>query len=153
MDLLPTLSDACGIDWQKKSKHQPKIDGMSLWQSLRGKGDHPRDELLLWHGMEREPQSIRVGDWKLFFDRRHALEGSGTNRKTKEQADKIAPYREALKKDQPNPPILFNVTDDPGETVDLSAKFPDKVKALHERSQLLMKQMQQDSILPLSVPE
>ena len=153
MDLLPTLSDACGIDWQKKSKGQPKVDGLSLWQSLRGKGDHPRNELLLWHGMERDPQSIRVGNWKLFFDRRHALEGFGTNRKTREQAEKIAVYSEGLKKDQANPPILFNVTKDPGETVDLSETFPSKVKALQERADQLMKQMKQDGILPLSAPE
>ncbi len=154
MDLMPTLTEACGIDWQSKSKGmgQPKIDGLSVWQSLHGKADHPRNELLYWHGMEPEPQSIRVGEWKLFFDRRNAFEGSGTSRKTKEQAAKIAPYLEGLKEDQPNPPILFNVADDPGETVDLSEEFPDKVKALQQRSQLLMKQIKADGILPLSKP-
>lgn len=152
MDLLPTLSEACGIDWRKKSKDQPKIDGMSLWKSLHGKADHPRNELLLWHGMEAEPQSIRVGEWKLFFDRRHALEGSGTRRKTKQQAEKIMPYIEGLKKDQPNPPILFHVSKDPGETVDLSGTFPGKVKALQQRTNELMKQMRSHGILPLSVP-
>ncbi|MFT5905599.1 MAG: arylsulfatase A [Cryomorphaceae bacterium] len=154
MDLMPTLTEACGIDWQSKTKGmgQPNIDGLSVWQSLHGKADHPRKELLYWHGMEREPQSIRVGEWKLFFDRRDAFEGSGTRRKTKEQAAKIAPYLEGLKEDQPNPPILFNVANDPGETVDLSKKFPEKVKALQERSQVLMKQMKEDGILPLSKP-
>lgn len=152
MDLMPTLAEACGIDWQSKSTGQPKVDGMSVWQSLHGKAEHPRNELLYWHGMERDPQSIRVGEWKLFFDGRDALEGSGTSRKTKEQAAKIAPYIEGLKKDQPNPPMLFNVAHDPGETVDLSEKFPDKVKALQDRAQLLMKQMKEDEILPLSTP-
>jgi hypothetical protein len=103
--------------------------------------------------MEREPQSIRIGDWKLFFDRRNAFEGPGTSRITKEQAAKIALYREGLKEDQSNPPILFNVTNDPGETVDLSVRFPDKVKALRERSQHLMKQIIEDGILPLSKPK
>ena len=152
MDLLPTLSEACGIDWRKKSKGQPKIDGLSIWQSLHGKADHPRNELLLWHGMEAEPQSIRVGEWKLFFDRRHALEGLGARRKTKQQAEKIMPYIDGLKKDQPNPPILFNVAKDPGETTDLNEKFPDKVKELTERADQLMKQMRRHGILPLSVP-
>ena len=100
--------------------------------------------------MEAEPQSIRVGEWKLFFDRRHALEGSGTRRKTKQQAEKIMPYIEGLKKDQPNPPILFHVSKDPGETVDLSGTFPGKVKALTERADQLVKQMKQDGIVPLS---
>ncbi|MBT8044141.1 MAG: sulfatase-like hydrolase/transferase [Verrucomicrobiae bacterium] len=153
MDLLPTLSDACGIDWRKKSTGVPKIDGMSLWQSIHGKAKHPRKELLLWHGKDADPQSIRVGDWKLFFDRRHALQGSGTKRRTKEQAEKIAVYEQGLKKDQPNPPFLFNVAKDPGETVDLSEKFPEKVTALQKRATTLMQQIKDDGILPLSGPK
>ena len=147
------LSEACGIDWKKKSTGQPKIDGMSLWPSLNGKGEHPRNELLLWHGMEAEPQSIRVGNWKLFFDRRHALEGSGSKRKTEEQAEKIAGYIKELKQDQVNPPILFNVSKDPGETEDLSGTFPSKAKSMQERADQLMKQMKQEGILQLSVPK
>ena len=155
MDLMPTLAEACGIDWQSKSKGKdlPKVDGVSLWNSLHGNVDHPRKELLYWHGMEPEPQSIRVGDWKLFFDRRNAFEGPGTSRITKEQADKTAQYREGLRKGQPNPPILFNVVNDPGETVDLSKEFPDKVKALQERFEMLMKQIKEEAILPLSKPK
>ena len=153
MDLMPTLTEACGIDWQGMTRGQSKIDGLSVWKSLHEKAVHPRKELLYWHGMEREPQSIRIGDWKLFFDRRNAFEGPGTSRITKEQAAKIALYCEGLKEDQSNPPILFNVTNDPGETVDLSIRFPDKVKALRERSQHLMKQIIEDGILPLSKPK
>jgi arylsulfatase A-like enzyme len=62
------------------------------------------------------------------------------------------PYIDGLKKDQPNPPILFNVAKDPGETTDLNEKFPDKVKGLTERADQLMKQMRSHGILPLSVP-
>jgi len=152
MDLMPTLADACGIDWQSKSKGHPKVDGLSVWKSLNKKGGHPRKELLYWHGKQSEPQSIRVGEWKLFFDRRHAFEGFGTKRKTKEQAAKIAKYEKGLKKDKPNPPILFNVANDPGETNDLSQKFPEKVKTLQERAKILMQAIKADGILPLSKP-
>jgi len=150
MDLLPTLCEACGIDWKKLSNDQPKIDGMSLWQSWLGKGEHPRTELLYWHGLDAEPQAIRVGDWKLFFDRRHALEGSGTKRATKDQNEALKKYREGIKKDEVNPPMLFQVSDDAGETIDLSLKFPGKVAALRERAEVLMREMKRDGILPLS---
>jgi arylsulfatase A len=152
MDLLPTLSEACGLDWKKSSNDQPKIDGVSLWESWQGKGSHARAELLCWHGLSAEPQAIRVGEWKLFFDRRHALEGSGTKRATREQVEALRGYRERLKEGEENPPMLFQVSEDPGETIDLSEKFPEKVKELRGRAAVLIEEMRRDVILPLSKP-
>lgn len=154
MDLLPSLSHACGIDWKSKTRDKPKIDGLDVWNTLLGMADsHPRHELLYWHGMSPEPQAIRVDDWKLFFDRSHALKGLGTARITAEQAVKIEPYLKALKPDASNPPFLFNLRDDPGETVDLSEKFPDKVAALRDRAQALVAEIKAGEILPISGPK
>ena len=152
MDLLPTLTEACGIDWKSLSNDVPKVDGLSLWRSWRGEGEHPRAELLYWHGLHAEPQAIRVGAWKLFFDRRHALEGSGTKRGTQKQIEAIRGYREGLKEGAANPPMLFRVSDDAGETIDLSRRFPEKVTALRERAEVLLLEMKRDGILPLSKP-
>jgi arylsulfatase A len=108
IDLLPTLSHACGIDLKTISKESPKIDGVNVWATLIGKKDavHPRNDLLYWHGSGGF-QAIRVGDWKLFPNRRHAQIG-GRN----------------------GAPALFNLAEDLDEKTDLSAKFPDKVKAM-----------------------
>ncbi|MEJ6582249.1 MAG: sulfatase-like hydrolase/transferase [Akkermansiaceae bacterium] len=152
MDLLPTLSEACGIDWRKPSNDEAKIDGVSLWKSWQGEGEHTRTELLYWHGLDAKPQAIRVGDWKLFFDRVHALEGSGTKRATPEQVKALRAYRAGLKEGKANPPILFHVSDDPGETIDLSEKYPEKVTALRERAAGLMKGIEREGVLPLSKP-
>lgn len=151
MDLLPSLCRACNIDWQAKSCGKPKIDGLDLWDMVLGKASpRTRAELLYWHGKDPEPQAIRVGYEKLFFDRRNALEGLGTARLTQEQAAKIKPYRAALKSDAPNPPMLFNLSADLGETVDLSTHAPEQVKILRERAKGRMSEIKADNILPLS---
>ena len=152
MDLLPTLCRACGIDWKSKSQDRPKIDGLDVWDTLLGKEDrHPRSELLYWHGLDPEPQAIRVGEWKLFFDRRHALQGLGTARATPEQAAKLEPYRAALNPGA-NPPFLFHLADDAGELGDLSAEFPEKVESLRNRARELTAEIRAAGILPLATP-
>jgi len=153
IDLLPTLCSACGIDWKSKSSDSPKIDGVNVWNTLLGgKGAHPRTEWLYWHGMNARPQAIRTGDWKLFLDRQYALKHLGSRRKTPAQAEKIRKYTEGLKSGAANPPMLFNLKDDPGETVDLSEKHPDTVKAMKARADELVAEMTSGTILPVSKP-
>lgn len=153
MDLLPTLSRACGIDWAGKSRDKPKIDGLDVWDTLLGKTTgHPRKELLFWHGMNAEPQAIRVGEWKLFFKRRDALEGPGVEKETPEQKAKIQPYRDALKPDVTGAPFLIRMTDDIGELNDLSDEFPDTVKSLHARAEALKAEIRAQAILPIVKP-
>ncbi len=153
MDLLPTLCRASGIDWKSVSHGSPKIDGLDVWDTLLGKGGaHPRTELLYWHGMNPKPQAIRVGSWKLFFDRSHALEGMGTDRATPEQAEKLSAYREAPRPPGKSPPFLFNLSDDPAEIVDLSAEHPEMVSALQKRAESLIAEFEADEPLPLTRP-
>jgi len=126
IDVLPTLSHACGIDLQAVSKGSPVIDGVNVWPTLLGrKGQpHPRKDLLYWHGAEGF-QAIRVGDWKLFLDRRGAgLKGAGRG------------------------PVLFNLAEDVEETTDLSAKFPDRVRAMQDLAKKRLADINR-SIIPL----
>jgi len=153
MDLLPSLSRACGIDWRAKSHGKPQIDGLDVWDTLLGKQEkHPRDELLYWHGMDPEPHAIRVGQSKLFFDRRHALEGQGAKRATPEQAEKIKAYREVLHADAANTPMLFHLKNDPGETIDVSGEFPNEVKTLSDRAELVVAGIKAAGILSIATP-
>jgi arylsulfatase A-like enzyme len=152
IDLLPTLCRACGIDWKSKSSGKPVIDGLDLWDSLLGKQDAARRaELLHWHGMHAEPQAIRSGEWKLFFKRGDALTGPGTDLSTADQAAKLAPYRDALGRD--DSPFLVRPGDDPGETVDLSAKFPAQVETLTARAAEIMAGIKAAPVLPVSKPQ
>jgi len=154
MDLLPTLSKACGIDWKTQGRGKPPVDGLDVWGTLTGTSNtHPRTELLHWHGMDGGPQAITSGDWKLFFDRSHALTGSGTARATPEQKEQLAPLRKALKSDTPNEPFLCNLRDDPGETIDLGARFPERVRELQSRARTLTKEIMEAPILPVATPD
>jgi arylsulfatase A-like enzyme len=153
MDLLPTLSRACGIDWESKSRGTPPIDGLDVWDTLRGNTEtHPRQELLLWHGLHSEPQAFRSGDWKLFFDRRHALENLGAEAATPGQLARLERHREKLDPDAANPPFLFKLSDDLGETEDLSAEFPEKVEALQARARTLIREIRAAESLEIVTP-
>jgi len=48
--------------------------------------------------------------------------------------------------------MLFNLRDDPGETIDLSAKFPGKVAALQDRAEALIAELKAGGALPVSGP-
>ena len=106
MDMLPSLAHACGIDIPERSRETPPIDGVNLWDELIGKkaDRQGRPDLLFWHGADGF-QAIRMGDWKLFLNRRDAeLSGEG--------------------------PALFKVKDDKKERDDLSQLFPAIVKKM-----------------------
>ncbi len=80
-------------------------DGLSLLQTLRGEKQMARDYLYREFPGYGGQQSVRQGDWKLI--RQNMSRG--------------------LK-----PPELFDLKNDPGETLDLSEKHPDLVQKLTE---------------------
>jgi len=129
IDILPSLCRACGIDLKKISKGSPVIDGLDVWNTLIGKkgAEHPRKDLLYWHG-SRGFQAIRVDDWKLFLDRK------GAQLKTKGEKAKG--------------PVLFNLASDISETTDLSAKHPERVKAMEALAKKRLAEIE-SSIIPL----
>lgn len=124
IDLLPTLSRACGIDWKSKSTGKPPIDGLDLWDALLGEENAPqRTELLHWHGMSAVPLALRSGDWKLVL-------------------------REDPKKEAP--PALYNLREDPSESKDLSAANSELTATLTARLKELHAGIKAAPILPIS---
>ena len=70
IDLLPSLSHACQIDFENVTKDLSyKVDGINVWSSFTGQNssDTPRKDLLYWHGTGGL-RAIRKGDWKLFMN-------------------------------------------------------------------------------------
>ncbi len=127
IDLLPTLCRACGIDLKSITKGTPKIDGVDVWDTLIAKTDveHARTDLLYWHGADGF-QAIRVGDWKLFPERKGAkLKGSGKG------------------------PALFHLKEDIGETTDLSEKFPDRVREMQALAKKRLSDIR-STVIPLA---
>ena len=127
IDLLPTLSHACGIELKKISKGIPKLDGLNVWGTLSGKStQHPRTNMLYWQGWA-VPQAIRVGDWKLYFD----------------QVKEIQDSNKGL--------VLIDLSKDPAEQKNLSAQHPDKVKEMKILAGNLLKEIEGNTI-PLGGP-
>jgi len=127
IDLLPTLSHACGIELKKISKGIPKLDGLNVWGTLSGKStQHPRTNMLYWQGWA-VPQAIRVGDWKLYFDQVKEIQDSNKG------------------------PVLIDLSKDPAEQKNLSAQHPDKVKEMKILAGNLLKEIEGNTI-PLGGP-
>ena len=127
IDLLPTLSHACGIELKKVSKGIPKLDGLNVWGTLSGKStQHPRTNLLYWQGWA-VPQAIRVGDWKLYFDQVKEIQDSNKG------------------------PVLIDLSKDPAEQKNLSAQHPDRVKEMKTLAGNLLKEIEENAI-PLGGP-
>lgn len=122
IDLLPTLAAACGIKLGDGQDIVPKMDGLGLWDSLRGKAKHhPRDNLLYWNGWA-VPQAIRIGDWKLFFDKIKEIPTSSTT------------------------PILIDLANDPSEENNLASTYPKKVNAMMAIAKKLLAEINEHSI-------
>ncbi len=139
MDLLPTLCDLAGIDLQanlkllrprsnaKKNAASFPIDGRSVADLFRGtSASLPERGILYWHGMG-QPQAIRKGSWKLFFDREGTVAGLGIDAKLP-----VAQSKALKALANSNGPVLFNLSDHPDELSDCSAEKPDVVKQLSE---------------------
>jgi len=95
MDLFPTICEAAGAEFTRP------IDGRSILPTLLGKPQPPDDRLLFWVRLEggRRYQGkpyycARRGDWKL------------------------------LQNDASEPRRLYNLADDPKETIDLAESEP-----------------------------
>lgn len=121
IDLLPTLSHACGIDLDSISTGSPVIDGVNVWPTLTGKGEgpHARDVLLYWHGADGF-QAIRSGDWKLFPKRKGASLKGGQG------------------------PALFHLAQDLAESTDLSTQHPGKVASMKKVAEDLLAEIEQN---------
>lgn len=124
IDMLPTLSQACGIELKSEMANGQVIDGRNVLNTLLGKKNfkHPRQELLFWHGMNGF-QAIRVGQWKLFM--------SKTGAQLSEKGSE---------------PVLFNLENENSEMTDLSAKFPEKVIEMQKLAEKRLVEIKSKSI-------
>lgn len=126
IDMLPTLSKLCGVDYEKTTADAQTVDGIDVWGSLsgdKGKGS-ARKELLFWHGMHGF-HAIRQGDWKLFLKPEGAALG-----------------------DEIKSPVLFNLSYDKEEKKNLSHLYPEKVKELQKLAQQRLQEINKN-IIPL----
>ena len=107
LDVLPTALAAAGVAIQR----QWKLDGVNLLPYLTGQRSGPPHEALYWRLGQH--MAIRKGDWKLVRTSERPLENV--------DASAFADLSGAG---------LYNLADDIGETTDLAAEHPARVKEL-----------------------
>lgn len=111
LDIAPTLLDWCGIAYETSA-----FDGVAQTAPLSGKSTKPNsDRILHWDlGFQ---WSVRSGDWKLIVT------------EDAERAANLA-KKEALYVAQGV--HLYNLSEDPGETRNVSGQYPEVVKRLRD---------------------
>jgi len=116
IDILPTVAEVIGAELPAH-----KIDGKSIWPLVVGKPGAKCPHEALFFYWQRELQAVRMGPWKLHFPHTYITLGGrpgGTG-------GKPAEYEQA-KIDL----ALFNLEQDPGETTDVAAQYPEIVEKI-----------------------
>lgn len=119
-DWLPTLLELVGAPEQIPAD----IDGLSFAPTLLGKAQAPRPFLYRESPGYGGQQSVRQGDWKAI---RTALNRGNDLSKIKTE--------------------LYNLAEDPGETRDVAARHPDRVKALEK---IMAEQHRPSKLFPIA---
>lgn len=116
LDILPTITKICGALMPVN-----KIDGVDIWPLLSGEPDaNPRNELVYYYD-HNSLEGVRKGKWKLVVPHKGQtyktyLPGHG-GRPGGYDAVQI-------------PKALYDLSEDPGETLDVQAQNPEVVKDL-----------------------
>ncbi len=105
LDLLPTFSALAGV----APSDNRVIDGVDLSGTLTDGAASPRESFLYYRGTQLD--AVRMGDYKAHF----ATQGA------------YGQFGERMVHD---PPLLYHLGHDPGETTDIAAAHPDIVTQL-----------------------
>ncbi len=126
IDWYPTI-----IGLAKGSLEQKlPIDGRDVWPMLTKGEVSPHDAILSVQSPTRA--ALRMGDWKLL-----SLNGPADD---EEAPVKKAAKKKAKAKDAGQPAVqLFNLAQDPSESTDLSAKEPERLKAMSAKLAEMLK--------------
>lgn len=106
MDLYPTILNLAGASLPEDRT----IDGVDLYPLLTGKQNEIQD--VVYYYLRDELQAIRKGNYKAHFI-------------TKPSYKKVAPKKH-------DPPLLFNIDEDPSEKYEIGKKHPEVIKEIEE---------------------
>ncbi len=118
-DVYASLAEVTGIASKKA------LDGASLWPLIAGEVDALHaTETLFWDSGREQNWVARDGDWKLVFRGEaktyHAYE-----------LDEAGLVKDQLREVEiPSGLQLYNVGEDPGETIDMAFRYPERVANL-----------------------
>jgi len=131
VDLFPTFVKLAGGSLEQK---QP-LDGRDIMPVLTEGKPSPHEDILL-NAITANDGAIRMGDWKLILNGNDGVTPSVDQATGERKKD----GRKTKKERRSEPKAeLFNLRDDPGETKDLAAAQPEKVKELRQRFDAYLK--------------
>jgi len=107
MDFLPTFAAITGIDLPEDRV----IDGKNIYELFSNPEEAESPHTYFAYYLMDQMKAIRMGDWKLHLPLDHYINMWGKDK-------------------GPQKVKLYNLKDDIGEKVDLSAQFPEKVKKM-----------------------
>ncbi|MGB3800730.1 MAG: sulfatase-like hydrolase/transferase, partial [Lewinella sp.] len=105
LDLLPTLSRMAGVS----VPDDREMDGFDLSPTLLDGAESPREEMIYYGG--QEVFAVRRGPYKAHFVTRGA-------------------YGQFGEREEHDPPLLYHLGRDPGETTDIGSAHPDIIAEL-----------------------
>lgn len=129
VDWYPTLIKLGGGSLEQKLP----IDGLDVWPTLTKGAPTPHDAILCVSTQGPALAAVRMGEWKLIQANvvAEAAEGKNGQSATKAKNAKATGKYESL--------ALYHLTADPGETKNLAAEEPERVKAMRTRLAALLK--------------
>jgi arylsulfatase A-like enzyme len=130
VDWYPTLIKLAGGSLEQKLSP----DGLDVWPMLTQKAPTPHDAILCVSTQGPARAAVRMGEWKLLV--------AGAAAETPDEEDEAKPKakgKTAKAAAKYEPLALYHLTEDPGETRNLAAEQPERVKAMRARLATLLK--------------
>lgn len=129
VDWYPTLVNLAGGSLEQKLP----LDGLDAWPTITKGAPSPHDAILCVSTQGPARAAVRMGEWKLLMLNapEEAAEDEGSQAPAKARKAKAA--------ERQDPIALYHLTDDPGETKNLAAEQPERVKAMRARLADLLK--------------
>ncbi|MEO1836802.1 MAG: sulfatase-like hydrolase/transferase [Akkermansiaceae bacterium] len=147
LDLFPTLLNLCGIE----SPQDRKIDGENIVKLLQGKTNKHAP---IFTSHREKVITIRDGDWKLYLHKPHYLSKrdlnpdwidpkapNGTSIIAQSEQPSSMKYPGVVPKKFDNPLPLFNLAQDPTESIDRSKEYPELATKLRKQYQRFLATM------------
>jgi arylsulfatase A-like enzyme len=137
VDWYPTLLKRAGASLEQALP----LDGRDIWPTITQGAPSPHEAILI--NTTPRNGAIRAGHWKLVLNGHVADsdEGGNTPAAGKKAAKSATTPSDGIE--------LFQLVDDPNETTNLAAKYPDKVRELRAR----LDAFAQQAVAPKSAPK
>jgi len=125
VDWYPTLIKLGGGSLEQKLP----VDGLDVWPTLTKGAASPHDAILCVSTQGPARAAVRMGEWKLI--QANGAAEAAADEDNQPTAKAKTPKHETV--------ALYHLTADPGETKNLAAEQPERVKAMRTRLAALLK--------------